>query len=66
MKSQKGAKNLLDRVISILEQSRGSVVRTVNTNMVMSYWLIGCEIVHELQDRENRSQEWKMITPITI
>ena len=36
---------LLDRVVSILEQTRGNVVRAVNTNMVLAYWLIGWEIV---------------------
>jgi len=40
---------LFDRVASILEQARGNVVRAVNTNMVLAYWLIGREIVQEIQ-----------------
>ncbi len=36
---------LLDRVVSILEEARGNVVRAVNTNMVFAYRLIGREIV---------------------
>lgn len=40
---------LFDRVVSILEQARGSVVRAVNTNMVLAYWLIGRQIVEEVQ-----------------
>jgi len=32
---------LFDRIVSILEQARGNVVRAVNTNMVLAYWLIG-------------------------
>ena len=39
---------LLERVVAILEQARGNVVRAVNTQMVWAYWLIGREIVQEL------------------
>ncbi len=49
-KSAPSADSLLfDRVVSILEQARGNVVRAVNTNMVVAYWLIGQEIVEEIQ-----------------
>lgn len=47
---------LFDRVVSILEQARGNVVRAVNTNMVMAYWLIGREIVEEIQRGEERAK----------
>jgi len=40
---------LFDRIVTILEQARGNVVRAVNTNMVLAYWLIGREIVEEIQ-----------------
>ena len=46
---------LMDRVVSILEQSRANVARAVNTNMVTAYWLIGREIVEELQRGEDRA-----------
>lgn len=46
---------LFVRVVSILEQARGNVVRAVNTNMVLAYWLIGREIVQELQGGEARA-----------
>lgn len=46
----------VDRVASILEQARANVVRTVNTNMVLSYWLIGREIVLALQGGESRAE----------
>lgn len=49
-------KKLFDRVAAILEQARGSVVRAVNTNMVLAYWLIGREIVHDHQDGEERAE----------
>ncbi|MBP9714501.1 MAG: DUF1016 family protein [Sterolibacterium sp.] len=46
---------LLDRVVAILEQARGNVVRAVNTQMVWAYWLIGREIVHALQGGQERA-----------
>ena len=47
---------LFERVVSILEQARGNVVRVVNTNMVLAYWLIGREIVQELQGGKGRAK----------
>ena len=47
---------LFDRVASILEQARGNVVRAVNINMVLAYWLIGREIVQDLQGGEERAE----------
>lgn len=47
---------MFDRVVSILEQARGNVVRAVNTNMVLAYWLIGREIVQEIQAGEERAE----------
>lgn len=52
---------LLGRVVSILEQARGNVVRAVNTNMVLAYWLIGREIVQELQGGEERAAYGKKV-----
>ncbi len=46
---------LFGRVVSILEQARGNVVRAVNTSMVLAYWLIGREIVQELQGGKGRA-----------
>jgi predicted nuclease of restriction endonuclease-like (RecB) superfamily len=46
---------LFERVVSILEQARGNVVRAVNTEMVLAYWLIGREIVLELQGGKGRA-----------
>jgi predicted nuclease of restriction endonuclease-like (RecB) superfamily len=48
--------SLFDRVATILEQARGNVVRAVNTNMVLAYWLIGREIVMELQGGKGRAK----------
>ncbi|RJX27394.1 MAG: DUF1016 family protein [Desulfurivibrio sp.] len=53
--------SLFDRVISILEQARGNVVRSVNSNMVLAYWLIGREIVQEAQGGEERAEYGKQI-----
>lgn len=48
--------DLFDRVVSILEQARANVVRAVNSNMTIAYWLIGREIVHELQGGKERAE----------
>lgn len=47
---------LFERIITILEQARGNVVRAVNTNMVLAYWLIGREIVEEIQRGKGRAK----------
>jgi predicted nuclease of restriction endonuclease-like (RecB) superfamily len=52
---------LFDRVVSILEQARGNVVRAVNSNMVLAYWHIGREIVEEIQGGEERAEYGKQI-----
>ncbi len=52
---------LFDRVVSILEQTRGNVVRAVNTNMVLAYWLIGREIVEEIQSGKGRAEYGEQI-----
>ena len=52
---------LFDRVVSILEEARSNVVQSVNTNMVLAYWLIGREIVQELQRGEERADYGKRI-----
>ena len=52
---------LFGRVVSILEQARGNVVRAVNTNMVLAYWWIGREIVEELQGGEERAAYGKKV-----
>lgn len=54
---------LLGRVVAILEQARGNVVRAVNTQMVWAYWLIGREIVQELQGGEERAAYGKQMLP---
>ena len=47
---------LFDRIVTILEQARGNVVRAVNTNMVLANWLIGREIVEALQCGKERAE----------
>ena len=46
---------LFARVATILEEARASTVRAVNSRMVLAYWLIGREIVKELQGGEDRA-----------
>ena len=49
------ADQLAGRVIVILEQARAQVVRSVNSQMVLAYWLIGREVVQALQGGEQRA-----------
>jgi DUF1016 N-terminal domain len=51
-----GHGNLMDRVVSILEQARTNVARSVNSNMVIAYWLVGREIVVALQGGGERAE----------
>jgi predicted nuclease of restriction endonuclease-like (RecB) superfamily len=55
-KSQKQPDALFGRIVSILEQARGNVVRAVNSNMVLAYWMIGREIVEGLQGGAERAK----------
>ncbi|RPI79681.1 MAG: DUF1016 domain-containing protein [Desulfobacteraceae bacterium] len=55
------ARSLFERVVLILEQARANVVRNVNTNMVTAYWLIGREIVLELQGGDERAEYGKQV-----
>ena len=53
--------SLFNRVVSILEEARSNVVRAVNSNMVLAYWLIGREIVEEIQSGVNRANYGKKV-----
>ncbi|MHB1174934.1 MAG: DUF1016 N-terminal domain-containing protein [Sulfuriferula sp.] len=48
--------SLFERVAGILEPGRGRVLRTINHETVLVYWLIGREIVQALQGGETRAQ----------
>jgi predicted nuclease of restriction endonuclease-like (RecB) superfamily len=52
---------LFDRIVAILEQARSIVVRAVNSNTVVAYWMIGREIVKELQKGEERAEYGKRV-----
>lgn len=47
---------LFARVAAILEAARGNVVRAVNSNMVLAYWLIGQAIVKQVQRGDERAE----------
>ena len=53
--------SLFHCISSILEQARGNVVRSINSNMVLAYWMIGREIVLELQGGEERAEYGKQV-----
>lgn len=50
---------LFERVAAILESARKNVVRAVNSEMVIAYWLIGREIVQALQSGNGRAEYGK-------
>jgi predicted nuclease of restriction endonuclease-like (RecB) superfamily len=52
---------LFDRVATILDAARSSVVRAVNSRMVLAYWLIGREIVQDLQSGDERAEYGKRV-----
>ena len=51
----------VDRVATILEQARANVVRSVNSEMVIAYWLVGREIVEEEQQGAKRAEYGKRL-----
>ncbi|MCX6875018.1 MAG: DUF1016 N-terminal domain-containing protein [Verrucomicrobia bacterium] len=61
VKAAAGEAALFDRVAAILEQACGNVVRAVNSNMVLAYWLIGREIVQEIQGGGKRAEYGKQV-----
>ena len=52
---------LFDRVITILDDARTHISRTVNSAMVIAYWLIGHEIVEEEQKGKKRAEYGKAL-----
>jgi len=59
--SAAGDDALFDRVAIILEQARANVVRAVNSNMVLANWLIGREIVQDIQGGGDRAAYGKQV-----
>lgn len=51
----KGINSVYARIKSIIEQARSDVVRTVNSQMVQAYWLIGRELVEVRQHGKKRA-----------
>ena len=52
---------LFDRVASILDQARANVVRSIDNQMVIAYWLIGREIVESAQGGDERAKYGKKV-----
>ncbi|MFH1258904.1 MAG: PDDEXK nuclease domain-containing protein [Elusimicrobiota bacterium] len=52
---------LLTRVSRIIESARGTIARTVNSEMASAYWLIGKEIIDEEQKGRSRAEYGKKI-----
>ena len=61
LESKTNDRALFDRIVAILEQARSNIVRAVNSNTVVAYWLIGREIVKDLQKGEERAEYGKRV-----
>ncbi len=59
--SEQQVDGLFQRVATILDEARSNVVRSINTNMVLAYWLIGREIVLVIQAGEERGEYGKRV-----
>ncbi|MBC8383928.1 MAG: DUF1016 domain-containing protein [Candidatus Cloacimonetes bacterium] len=53
--------DLFSRIVSILEKAKSNVARSVNINMVIAYWLIGKEIVLNIQNGDKRAEYGKNV-----
>ena len=54
-RDQPQIQKLFDRVASIVDKTREEIARAVNNRMVVACWLIGREIVEEIQEGEERA-----------
>ena len=52
---------LFGRIVDILEEARSHIARTVNSAMVVAYWLIGREIIEEEQKGRKRADYGKAV-----
>ena len=54
--TNRGEEGLYERTSQIIEAARAHVSRTVNTAMVLAYWLVGREIVEVDQAGKERAE----------
>ncbi len=59
--SKSAEQALFDRVVTILDDARQHVARTVNSVMVIANWLIGREIVEQEQKGKRRAEYGKLL-----
>jgi predicted ATP-binding protein involved in virulence len=52
---------IYNKVITLLKEARGAVVRTVNQTMVLTYYEIGRIIVEEEQKGQDKAQYGKAV-----
>lgn len=61
MKKKIVSGNAYSRIHRIIENARGNIMRSVNSEMVQTYWLIGKEIVEEEQKGKGRAEYGKKL-----
>lgn len=55
---------LIERVVTILEEARSQIVRTVNSAMVLAYWHIGREIIEFVQRGSARAEYGEQVLEV--
>lgn len=61
IKTQKQPGDIYARIRKIIENARGNIARSINTEMVITYWQIGKEFVEEEQRGQKRAEYGKKI-----
>ncbi len=59
--SKTASKNIYNRIHNIIEHARANIMRSVNSEMVQTYWQIGKEIVEEEQKGKGRAEYGKRL-----
>jgi predicted nuclease of restriction endonuclease-like (RecB) superfamily len=58
---QPSTPTLFDRVVTIIETARSNTFRVINENMVWAHWMIGREIVEDIQNGQDRADYGKQV-----
>lgn len=53
--------SLYSRITGHIDDARQNIQRSIDTQIIKAYWLIGCEIVEEEQQGQARAQYGKAV-----
>jgi hypothetical protein len=54
-------KSLYTRVTDHIDRARQAIQKSIDTELIKAYWLIGCEIIEEEQRGETRAEYGKSL-----